>query len=663
MNERLGESRRLDRDPDPLLESLPTSDRPLAEDDRPADRPTEGPDLPRREPTGSVHRPGGLAPVRPIASPPKGAFTAAPKGTSISVDLDAGTFLTLLREPAALIDSSGKAIAVNGPWVDLVGGSAESWLGRRLDGWLHSADRQAWQSSLVRLAGGASSVELEARCRDAGGTYRWLGWRMARDARRGCVAVIAKELVDRSVDRGALYQVLLESLPDCGLMLLNERGDITDWSDGAERLYGYPEREIVGRSVGHFYVHEEVRAAKPEMELRLAANNGWFHDEGFNQRQDGSIFWAEVTVAALLDADGQSRGFARLVRDRSERRNAETALRQAYSSLEERVSLRTAELVSTNASLHQEIQERKQMEAKLRRSREHLRKQAHTLKATIADLQNTQAKLVQAEKMSGLGQLVAGVAHEINNPVTFIYGNTIHASRAVEDLLLLVEAYRHTYPNPEPALAALLHEVDLDFLKSDLPQLLASLRSGSDRIHKIVQSLRNFARLDESDRKMADVHQGLDNALLLLRHSLGRKPNRPQIEVKCRYDALPPIECYPGALNQVFLNLLANAIEAFDDLPPVHFATHSPQLRVTTHVFEDWIEITIADNGPGMDAETAHRAFEPFFTTKPVGSGTGLGLAIAYQIVAGQHGGRIDCRTQPGRGCEISIALPIWQVR
>jgi len=299
------------------------------------------------------------------------------------------------------------------------------------------------------------------------------------------------------------------------------------------------------------------------------------------------------------------------------------------------------------------------------------------LKQALHQLKQAQTQLVQSEKMSSLGLMVAGIAHEINNPVSFVYGNIPPAREYIEDLLELLNLYQQYYPVPVPAIQEYIAAIDLDFLINDLPKLLASMKVGAERIRDIVGSLRTFSRLDEAEMKRVNIHEGLDTTLLILQHRLKEKPERPAIQVIKKYGTLPPIECYPGQLNQVFMNILANAIDALEskrvssELVETEKLTPdaSPCIQIYTEVVESSefaqgsksVLIRIIDNGPGMTERVRLLLFDPFFTTKPVGQGTGLGLSISYQIIVAKHGGQLRCVSAPGQGTEFIIQIPILQ--
>lgn len=291
---------------------------------------------------------------------------------------------------------------------------------------------------------------------------------------------------------------------------------------------------------------------------------------------------------------------------------------------------------------------------------------ATELATTLQELQRTQAQLVQSEKMSSLGQLVAGIAHEINNPVNFIHGNLIHLETYSQDLIGLIDLYQREYPQFNPTIATRSEDIDLEFLSEDLPKILDSMKIGTDRIREIVRSLRIFSRLDEAEVKAVDIHEGIDSTLMILQSRLKANLYRPAIQVIKNYGSLPQIECFAGQLNQVFMNILANAIDALEERNQQQTLEATQQnsntITITTALDpECQAIIKIADNGIGMPASVQQRLFNPFFTTKPVGQGTGMGLSISYQIITEKHQGTLTCTSHPGQGTEFVIRIPLKQ--
>ncbi|MDZ8081043.1 MAG: ATP-binding protein [Nostoc sp. DcaGUA01] len=310
-------------------------------------------------------------------------------------------------------------------------------------------------------------------------------------------------------------------------------------------------------------------------------------------------------------------------------------LQLARQSLEQRVEERTQELELARQNLEQRVEERTQ-----------------ELQKTLQDLKETQGQLIQSEKMSSLGQMVAGIAHEINNPVNFIYGNIQCISDYIQDLFSLVSLYQENYPDSIWVIEEKIREIDLNFINKDLPLVLSSMKVGAERIREIVLCLRNFSRLDEAEMKEVDIHDGIDNTLLILNHRL-----QTEIEVIKNYGNLPLVECYPAQLNQVFMNILSNAIDAVLDEKTDSYK--NKQIIIYTLKIDDiYIQIGIKDSGYGISPEIKNKLFDPFFTTKIVGKGTGLGLSVCYQIID-KHKGKIQIISELEKGAEFVITLPI----
>ncbi|MEH2113848.1 MASE1 domain-containing protein [Nostoc sp.] len=327
----------------------------------------------------------------------------------------------------------------------------------------------------------------------------------------------------------------------------------------------------------------------------------------------------------------------------AERTQAETKLRLAF-----------AELARTNETLEVRVQERT----------EELNEKNTTLKQALQTLKRTQLQMIQSEKMSALGQMVAGVAHEINNPVNFIYGNLTHLSEYIQDLFRALQLYQQHYPNPPQVLHTELDQLELDFLQEDLTNILDSMKIGTERISAIVLSLRNFSRLDEAEVKAVDIHEGIDSTLVILQHRLQETSDRPQIQLIKEYGQLPLIECNAGSLNQVFMNLLNNAVDGLEEsnqgrsFPDILANPNTIWIK-TRQIDTNQVKIIISDNGIGIPKEIRSKLFDPFFTTKPIGKGTGLGLFMSYQIVTQKHSGNLWCESTVGKGTKFVIEIPI----
>ncbi|MBW4681789.1 MAG: AAA family ATPase [Microcoleus vaginatus WJT46-NPBG5] len=310
-----------------------------------------------------------------------------------------------------------------------------------------------------------------------------------------------------------------------------------------------------------------------------------------------------------------------------------------------------------NALLYQQVENYSHsLEVEVDRKTKDLRQKAADLEQALKNLQQTQAQLIQSEKMSALGQLVAGIAHEINNPVNFIYGNLQPTEIYVKNLLSLLELYQQEYPQNNLLIQAKTEEVELDFIREDFIKILQSMKVGSERIKQIILSLRNFSRLDESDKKAVDLHTGIESTLLILQNRFQGSNNQPKIELIKEYGDLPDVTCYASEMNQVFMGIISNALDA---LKQVSKTNKNPFIRIQTEVIgKEQVRIAITDNGSGIPTPIRERIFEPFFTTKPVGSGTGLGLSVSYAIVK-KHGGQLTCESRVGGGTKFVIEIPI----
>jgi Amt family ammonium transporter len=398
-------------------------------------------------------------------------------------------------------------------------------------------------------------------------------------------------------------------------------------------LFGYGEAQLLGQPLSQLIqisqTTEPSNGALPAQDQQQLIKNCLVRAqvdgtpyEVIGKRRSGGTFPVELTVSEVQTS--RETFYTLILRDISIRKQAEEAMQQA------------------------EVQDQK----------------SRQLEQTLTALKRTQAQLVHSEKMSSLGTIVAGVAHEINNPVNFIAGNVEYAEQVFQDLIELAELYANTYPEPTDDIYKKLKALDLEFLNKDIPHLFESMHVGTERIQEIVSALRTFSRSDESDVKEADIHEGINSTLMMLRSRLKDGPERPAIKVIKSYSTLPLIEHYPGQLNQVFMNLLSNAIDALDERDSNRtyddIEASPSTIWINTDLLDDhWIEVRITDNGNGIPKEVQANIFDPFFTTKPVGKGTGLGLSISHRIIVETHRGKLSCRSKMGQGTTFSIQLPM----
>ena len=390
-----------------------------------------------------------------------------------------------------------------------------------------------------------------------------------------------------------------------------------------ESMTGYRRQEIIGKN-GRFLHGSDTDPAAVEIIRQALQTESECKVILKNYRKDGTAFWNCFSLSPVRDRMGKLTHFIGVQRDITERKQAEEALHNSEAQS---------------------------------------REQAAQLAATLEQLKATNSQLVQSEKMSSLGLLLAGVAHEINNPVSFIYGNLAHLTNYTQDLFEHLELYQQHYPNPVAEIQEAREKNDLDFLAEDLPKILSSMSLGVERICQIVQSLRNFSRHDDSQMKPVNLHEGINSTLLILNHRLKGNGEKPPIQIVKQYGELPTVECFAGPINQVFMNILSNAIDALEDVTSrqtcQEMLENPSQIRIGTEVVGNFVEIKIADNGPGITEQVKQQIFDTFFTTKPIGKGTGMGLSISYQIIVERHKGELYCTSELGKGTEFTIRIPI----
>ena len=450
---------------------------------------------------------------------------------------------------------------------------------------------------------------------------------------------LANQIAERRLVEEALrqaeekYRSIFENAVE-GIFQTTPDGRYISANPALAKIYGYASPEELIESLTDIKHKLYVDPTRRDEFLSLLQEREYVSEfESQIYRQDGSIIWISENARAVSDKDGKLLFCEGFVTD---------------------------------------ITGRKLAQANLKASEAKFREQATQLQLTLCELQETQSLLIQNEKLSNLGQLVAGVAHEINNPVNFVCNNLSYANQYAQDLLNLLQLYGKHYPQPVPEIKEEVEAIDLNFLISDFPKTLSSMQMGSDRIQQIVHSLRNFSRIDEPQMRRVDIHEGIDSTLLILHSRLKARGGYSGINVVKEYGELPVVECYAGLLNQVFMNLISNAIDALEAVTGnCEESSHSqfpipnspfPTIRISTEVLNDnQVAIRIIDNGPGMTEEVRCRIFEAFYTTKPTGKGTGLGLSISYQIIVEKHNGKIECISAPKQGTEFIIKIPIRQ--
>ena len=473
-------------------------------------------------------------------------------------------------------------------------------------------DRGYWTGELLHAKSDGTQVTVASR------------WTLQRDENGRPLAIleINNDITERKqaeADRTRLIAILEATTDFVGMA--DVRGNTTYLNRAGRKLLGIDEGEDLAVTSISNYSPPQVATRIFDEGIPAAMQDGTWSGETALLHRDGGEIPVSQVIIAHKTTDGTVEYLSTIARDISDRKRAEDALRQSE-----------------------------------RRERE----KALQLEQTLQELKRTQTQLVQNEKMISLGQIVAGVAHEINNPVSFIYGNLKYANRYARDLLELLQVYQQQYPDPGPEIEAIAEDIELDFLVEDLPNLMKSMKSGAERIRQIVLSLRNFSRLDESEFKSADIHEGLESTLLILQHRLNETTENLKIQVIKEYGDLPQVACYPGELNQVFVNILSNAIDALEESSSEKSGQSKDRtILIRTERREEKVAIRIADNGPGIPEELQQRLFDPFFTTKPVGKGTGLGLSISYQIVVEKHGGQLTCISTPDLGTEFVIEIPL----
>ncbi len=550
---------------------------------------------------------------------------------------------------------------VNPAFTNILGYGEAELLATPFLEFVHPDDRTATLAKVSQLNEGQKIAKFENRYRGQDGSYRWLSWTAVPSPDRQLIYAVADDITDRKQAEAKLqeqeqflrsiiaerqqseailreseakFRSIVENANDL-IFILNLDGQFGYVSPNCYEVSGYAAEDVKGHYINTFVHPDDISICTDGFSRVLSGEPRISGLEYRVQQPDKTYRWHTSNLATVKDIDGNILYCIGIARD---------------------------------------ITVRKQLEAQLRQ-------QASDLETTLHSLKQAQTKLVQHEKMSSLGQMVAGVAHEINNPISFIHGNLSHAEIYTKNLLRAIALYQQQYPEPPQEITEELNHLDLEFLQDDMLKLFRSMRTGTERIREIVKSLRTFSRLHEANLKIVDIHEGIEGTLMILQSRLSVKPKRAPIEVIKTFGNLPPIACYSGQLNQVLMNIIGNAIDAIDasfahvaitSTPKVSIFGSPPsipqpsnpgqlgKIHIRTEVVDNqWVVIHIADNGVGMPEDVRQKVFDPFFTTKPVGQGKGLGLSISYQAIVQTHGGELTCTSVPGEGSEFTIKIPI----
>jgi len=496
---------------------------------------------------------------------------------------------------------------------------------------MHPDDAASYQQSVINSMQTLTPFEWSGRIITPSGILKWIHAQARVEQKADGTVVWDGFLLDISETKQAenqlrtsqqRLQLLVQQTP-LAVIEWDNNFQVTDWNPAAERMFGYTKQEALGHHF-QFIVPQTIQAHLKEVSGDIIAQKGGNYNINENVTKDGKIIICAWYNSPLVTADGEIIGVASLADDMTD--------------------------------VYEELRLRKLAEAQLQQK-------AQELETALQNLQQAQLKMIQNEKMSALGNLVAGVAHEMNNPLGFIAASIKQAQPTIADIVEHLKLYQESFPNKSDEIIDHAEEIDLEYSLQDIPKMLDSMTIACDRLKNISTSLRTFSRADKDYKVTFDIHEGIDSTILILKHRLKANEQHPAIEVITKYGNLPQIECFPGQLNQVFMNILANAIDALEESNSGRsfedIKANPNCITITTSVENNFVKIAIADNGQGISESVKQKIFDHLFTTKAVGKGTGLGLAIAHQIIVEKHGGSIECNSSPGQGTEFAIFIPV----
>lgn len=532
---------------------------------------------------------------------------------------------------------SGLFIDVNDSFLSMMGYSQTEVIGQtvpQLNIWVRAEDRANFRQILDKQ-GVVRNHECEFKMKSGSVVVCLLSAELINLGDELCMVAVMTDITDRKHAEEALREsqralaTLMSNLPGMAYRFRNNHDRSMEFvSEGCYQLAGYYPEEFTGSK-----------------QISLSE---------LTHPDDRDTFCNAVEVAVK-----ENRPYQLTYRITSKSGELKWVWEQGLGVFSE-----SGELIALEG-LITDISEQKRSEEALLRSQTELTQQKLQLENTLHELQQTQAVLIHTEKMSTLGQMVAGVAHEINNPVSSVCGNLVHLSHYTDDLLDLLALYQENFVQPPTVIQEKIEEIELDFLLEDLPKAMSSMQVGADRIREIVRSLQIFSRKDDNKMSRVNLHEGIDGTLLILQSRLRAKGSHPEIAVIKEYGNLPLVECYAGKVNQVFMNLIGNAIDAIEEYNQgrsiVEVKANRSKIKIKTEIQNSNVIVRISDNGPGMPEEVSQQLFDAFFTTKPAGKGTGLGLSISHKVVK-EHNGKLSCISALGQGAEFIIELPIEQI-